>query len=347
MSQKQITVIIIEIILILLGIVFYFIGDQYFNKKNNMQHEILQKNVVALKAKLDAYEKLDTSNHFTKKFLSLQKEQNHLEVTFAENNYNEALQLYTELITKTENLKSEIGNYNKEQEMNIERGKLKKQLAAKDRALRKKKAYVKPKVATTQPKVTKTTTTKPAYTYEPLKKTNTTTSEPAKTTEPKVQTNTVSNEDNSNKIDINNAGAEELQKLPRIGPVKSKSIIDYRNSHNGFQNVDDLVNVSGIGPKTMASLKPLIYCGSYDGEKSGQSAVATRTTNKGKININTASFDKLQELPRVGPKLAQSIIDYRNENGNFRSYEDLLNVPRIGEKTLETLKPYIILGDNK
>ena len=106
-------------------------------------------------------------------------------------------------------------------------------------------------------------------------------------------------------------------------------------------------NVSGIGPKTMISLKPLIYCGTYSAGKSSQSTTTSPAVKTDKININTASYEELQKLPRVGPKLAQSIIDYRNENGKFRAYEDLLNVPRIGEKTLETLKPYITLGDNK
>lgn len=62
---------------------------------------------------------------------------------------------------------------------------------------------------------------------------------------------------------------------------------------------------------------------------------------RGLININTASMEKLQELKGIGPALAQAIVDYRNEHGPFQRTEDLLEVKGIGPKTLEDLRPYI------
>ena len=61
----------------------------------------------------------------------------------------------------------------------------------------------------------------------------------------------------------------------------------------------------------------------------------------GKININTADSDKLQELNGVGPVTAEKIISYRNENGRFKSIEDIKNVSGIGEKTFEKFKDKI------
>lgn len=58
----------------------------------------------------------------------------------------------------------------------------------------------------------------------------------------------------------------------------------------------------------------------------------------GKVNINTADSEQLQELNGVGPATAEKIIDYRNENGRFTAPEDLKNVSGIGEKTYEKLK---------
>lgn len=61
----------------------------------------------------------------------------------------------------------------------------------------------------------------------------------------------------------------------------------------------------------------------------------------GKININTADSDELQELTGVGPVTAQKIIDYRTENGRFSAIEDIKNVSGIGDKTFEKFKENI------
>ena len=59
-------------------------------------------------------------------------------------------------------------------------------------------------------------------------------------------------------ININTASEKELQKLPRIGPAMSKRIIEYRNGQGNFKKADDLLQVRGIGKKTLEKLKPFI-----------------------------------------------------------------------------------------
>ncbi|MDD8016210.1 MAG: helix-hairpin-helix domain-containing protein [Acidobacteriota bacterium] len=64
----------------------------------------------------------------------------------------------------------------------------------------------------------------------------------------------------------------------------------------------------------------------------------------GKLNINTASAAELQNLPRIGPKVAQRIVDYRTANGNFKKIEEIMKVNGIGEKVFAQIKDLITVG---
>lgn len=59
------------------------------------------------------------------------------------------------------------------------------------------------------------------------------------------------------------------------------------------------------------------------------------------ININTATINELQTLPGIGESKASSIVEYRNENGNFNSIEDIKKVSGIGDSVYEKIKNYI------
>ncbi|TFD12856.1 helix-hairpin-helix domain-containing protein [Cryobacterium sp. TMT1-2-2] len=60
-----------------------------------------------------------------------------------------------------------------------------------------------------------------------------------------------------------------------------------------------------------------------------------------KVNLNTATVADLDSLPRIGPTMAQRIIDYRTKNGRFASVDGLRDVTGIGDKTFEALKDLI------
>jgi len=61
----------------------------------------------------------------------------------------------------------------------------------------------------------------------------------------------------------------------------------------------------------------------------------------GRVNLNTADRDALETLPRVGPAMAERIIDWRERNGPFRAPDDLMQVAGIGEKTFDAIRDLV------
>lgn len=59
-------------------------------------------------------------------------------------------------------------------------------------------------------------------------------------------------------VNINRANAAQLETLYGIGPSKAKEIVAYRKSHGPFRTVGEIVNVKGIGPKTLEKMRSQI-----------------------------------------------------------------------------------------
>lgn len=60
-----------------------------------------------------------------------------------------------------------------------------------------------------------------------------------------------------------------------------------------------------------------------------------------KININKASAVELRQLKRIGPKISQRIVEYREKHGPFEMPEDIIKVKGVGPKTFELNKDRI------
>ena len=76
-------------------------------------------------------------------------------------------------------------------------------------------------------------------------------------TNPKTN-NEESKEDNGEIVNINSASKERLMTLNGIGESKAQAIIDYREENGGFKSVEDIMNISGIGEKTLEKIKDKI-----------------------------------------------------------------------------------------
>lgn len=159
-------------------------------------------------------------------------------------------------------------------------------------------------------------------------------------------------------IDVNLAPADELRRLPGVGPSMAQSIIEEREN-NPFRRVKDLERISGVGEVTARRLGPHLRFepaaprpGPGGASPSGPSrsawAAAWRPSGcppgSGRIDLNRADRGQLETLPGVGPAIAGRIIEDRQVNGPFETPEALTRVKGIGERSLARLADRICAG---
>ncbi len=147
------------------------------------------------------------------------------------------------------------------------------------------------------------------------------------------------------KIDILDAGPEELMQIKGIGKKKALAITEYRSSHP-INTFEDLLNIKGIGPKLLENIKSSAFIGQAGHYEAHDSMPKPdEALNTEKLNINTASLDELLLIKGIGQKTARAIIEYRDKNGIFKDLNQLLEVKGIGRKKLDNLKPFIYPGE--
>ena len=88
---------------------------------------------------------------------------------------------------------------------------------------------------------------------------------------------------------------------------------------------------------------PADSAGSASGASGGDGPGGSAAASGAKTNLNTAGVEELDALPKVGPVLAQRIVDWRKEHGPFNTVAELDAVDGVGPKMLETLLP--LVGD--
>ncbi|KQY87368.1 hypothetical protein ASD24_05785 [Paenibacillus sp. Root52] len=97
-------------------------------------------------------------------------------------------------------------------------------------------------------------------------------------------------------------------------------------------NMESATSAAVTNNSTETEMKP---------EQQVTSPPEQQVVDNGKIDINSAPVSKLTELPGIGEKKAQAIVDYRNAHGSFTRVSDLTKVKGIGMKMLEKMAPYV------
>jgi competence protein ComEA len=140
-------------------------------------------------------------------------------------------------------------------------------------------------------------------------------------------------------LDPNRSGEEELDRLPGVGPRVAEAIIRHRAEEGGFQRPEDLLDVPGIGPATLARIRPHL-----DFSRGVPVELRIPGVSRELLDLNRAGIEELQVLPGIGPALAERILESRSREGRFQVPEDLLRVRGIGPATLDRLRPLIRVG---
>jgi competence protein ComEA len=62
------------------------------------------------------------------------------------------------------------------------------------------------------------------------------------------------------------------------------------------------------------------------------------------VNINTATRTELIQIPKIGEKTADQIVEFRKIHGPYKRIEEIMNIKGVGEKTFLSIKPFLTVG---
>lgn len=152
---------------------------------------------------------------------------------------------------------------------------------------------------------------------------------------PKPNYNTSSYNSNSKpksfaqKIDLNIATANQLQRVYGVGEKLSANIIKYREKQGGFVSAVELTEIWGLTPEVIDRISEHFV---------------VKTPRKIQVfNLNTANRDQLVLIPHIDYEIASNIIEERTLREGFSNIEDLTKVEQFPVKKLEIIKLYLSL----
>jgi len=129
-------------------------------------------------------------------------------------------------------------------------------------------------------------------------------------------------------IDINEADTTAFISLPGIGSKLAGRIVNFRERLGGFYSIDQVGETYGLPDSVFQQIKARLVAGS---------------TQVKKININTADATMLKANPYIKWNVANAIVQYRAQHGQYTSLDDLKKIAIIDEPLLDKLHPYLTI----
>lgn len=129
-------------------------------------------------------------------------------------------------------------------------------------------------------------------------------------------------------VDVNLADTLDFKELPGIGSKLSQRIVAFREKLGGFHSVDQVGETYFLTDSVFQKIKPHLVISSGHLKK---------------ININSASIEQLRSHPYIKYNLANAIISYRKQHGNFKSVEDVKKIMIFSEEEYNKTAPYFAI----
>lgn len=126
-------------------------------------------------------------------------------------------------------------------------------------------------------------------------------------------------------VDVNLADTFDFKELPGIGSKLSQRIVAFREKLGGFHSIEQVGETYFLADSVFRKIKPHLVI------SAGQLK---------QININSASAEQLKSHPYIRYNLANAIISYRKQHGNFKSVEDVKKIMIFSEEDYNKTVPY-------
>jgi competence protein ComEA len=129
-------------------------------------------------------------------------------------------------------------------------------------------------------------------------------------------------------VDVNTADTSAFIALPGIGSKLAQRIINFRDKLGGFYKTEQVAETFGLPDSTFSKIK---------------SRLVLNNTAVKHFNINTATVDEMKTHPYIRYNIANAIVQYRSQHGNFSSVADIKKIMMITDEVYSKVAPYLTI----
>lgn len=129
-------------------------------------------------------------------------------------------------------------------------------------------------------------------------------------------------------VDVNLADTTAFIALPGIGSKLSARIIAFREKLGGFYSIDQVGETYFLADSTFQKIRPFLILGNNSIKQ---------------FNLNKATVDEMKSHPYIKYNVANAIVQYRNQHGNFSSVESIKKIMIISEEMYKKMAPYLAI----